>query len=159
MKHFIALFTVLFLCACEYDAPFVETAELPVDKALTGMWEEIPTSGEASDPNSNLVIIPFNANEYIVVDSPAKDGLYFRAYPVRIGQDLFVQRDWLGAEEKRYHLCRYAVSDEVLSVQLVNDKIISPEIKDSNALQEALLTNLSDPALFEEIARYRKLNK
>lgn len=143
----------LILGGCVYDAPFVEEAVLPVDQALVGVWEEIPEAGQVPDPDEHLVILPFNAHEYVAVIS---NELYFRAYPVCIGAEQFVQVEWLGAQEDRYQLCKYTLQDGILTVETVNDEVVGSEIKTSEALRSALIANRARPELFTDPVCYQR---
>jgi hypothetical protein len=150
---------LLLLCGCIYEVPLVKTAEVAVDPALTGLWQMIPDEGAPEDPNDRLMVLPFSQTEYAVVASPGADALYFRAYPVCLeGMDL-VQLECLQIEpgKERYHVCRYAVEDGILSVQTLNPAVVSAKTADSAALRTALLANRSDPDLFEKPYRYRRL--
>ncbi len=73
-----------------------------------------------------------------------------------------MQLEWLGVDVEKdspYHLCRYAIEDEVLTVDLVNDDVVGSGIKTSAKLREILLVNRSNPALFHESKRYRQLEE
>ena len=158
MKTLVSLFAVFLLCSCIYDVPFVDLAELPVKMDVVGVWEKIPDEGKASDPDDKLVILPFSGHEYIVVSSPAENGLYFRAYPVQVGDSVYIQLEWLGAEKNPYHLCRYTVKDGILTIELLDEGAVSPEIASSADLRKALQENLDNPELFTEAVSYRKLD-
>ncbi|MBL7017145.1 MAG: hypothetical protein ISR84_06265 [Kiritimatiellales bacterium] len=161
MKIWAGLVVALLLCGCVYDGPLVEDAVVPVDPALTGLWQEIPKEGEAEDPDEKLLILPFSKTEYVAVVSPGDGGLYFRAYPVHLEGMELIQLEWLGVdkdEDEPYHVCRYSLKDGVLTVEMLNDDVISSDLKDAAALREALLANLRNPDLFQSQGCYRRLN-
>lgn len=147
----------LLLCSCVYDAPFEEKATIAVDPALTGTWGKLPAKGENIDEEDRLVIVPFNATEYVVVESPAKEALYFRAYSIQIEHEQYVQMEWLGMKENQYHLSRYSIEGDVLTVSLLNRDVVSADLKDSAALRAALLAHRADPDLFTDTSTYRKI--
>ena len=151
---------LLLICSCIYEVPLVEQAELPVDSALLGTWQLILDEGELADQDIRMVILPFSATEYVVIYPPGDDGLYYRAYPVRVGDMELMQLKWLQAdpeEDEPYHVCRYRLVDGVLTVEALNDDVVSSEISSSEALREALLENRSHPEIFGDPERYRKL--
>lgn len=155
----LCLLATCLVSACVYDAPFVEEAALPIDLNLVGTWQEMVATGKAEDPKARLVVLPFSRNEYMVVSAPGDDAAYFRAFPVLIGDDQFVQIEWLGAQDGRFQLCRTGLSDGVLSVETLNDQFVSARLKDSASLRQALLANRSESALFIDKVCYRRLNQ
>ena len=160
MRSLIVCLACLLICGCVYDAPLVEDAVVPVNPALTGLWQEIPAEGKPEDPDERLVILPFSKTEYVAVVSPDDGGLYFRAYPVHLGGMELIQLEWLGVdkeEDEPYHVCRYSLKDEILTVEVLNEDVISSDLEDAAALREALLENCRNPDLFEEPDRYRRL--
>ena len=151
---------LLVLCACVYEVPLTEKAVVAVDPELTGTWLLITEEGTDSDPNEKMVILPFSANEHVVVLSPGDKSLYFKAYPVEIDDLHLIQVEWLGIapdKKERYQVCRYALVDDILTVDLLNDKVIGAGIKTSKALRETVLSSRDNPYLFGESGRYRKL--
>jgi len=150
----------LLLCSCVYEVPLDEEAAIPLDPALTGLWQEIPAEGKPEDPDDRLVILPFSKTEYVAVVSPDDGGLYFRAYPVHLGGMELIQLEWLGVdkeEDEPYHVCRYSLKDEILTVEVLNEDVISSDLKDAVALRKALLENCRNLDLFGKPGRYRRL--
>jgi len=160
MKTMMSLVAILLLCSCVYEVTLVEQAVIPVDPALTGIWQETTEEGTAEDPDDRMVLLPFSKTEYVAILSPGHDALYFRAYPICVEGLELLQLEWIQANpdgHERYLVCRYAVQDGVLTVETLNDDVISDDIKDSAALREALLANRDNPDLFDSPDRYRKL--
>ena len=160
--HIFCLLAGLTLCGCIYDVPLVEKATIPVDPALTGMWQFIPEGGEEVDPDEKMQVLPFSANEYVVIYPSEKDDMHFRAYPIQLDDLLLVQLEWLEAASKmedRYHVCRYTLDDGILTVETLNNSVVESGITDSKALCETLLANRDNPDLFEDSGRYRKLKE
>jgi len=156
----LCLLSIFLVCACVYEVPLVEEDVLSVDPQLAGIWQEIPEEGEAEDLDDRLIILPFSETEYVAILSPGDGGLYFRAYPIRVGDMTLIQLEWLGVdpeEGERYHVCQYMLQNGVLTVETLNDDVISDEIKDSAALRAALLENRDNPELFDEPDRYRRV--
>jgi len=163
MKKTVRSFAILLLiCGCKYEVPLVEEAVIPVDSALTGIWQKIQEEGKAEDVDEQMVILPFSKTEYVAVLSPGDGGLYFRAYPIRVGDMALIQLKWLGAgpeeNDETYQVCRYSLQNGVLTVEMLNEDVISDEIKDSAALREALQGSRDNPELFEKPDCYRKLD-
>lgn len=162
MKRLASLLIGLFLCGCVYEVPLVEEAVVLIDPELTGTWQLIPDEGEPEDPTAQLVILPFSQTEYAVICSPAQnDRTVFRAYPAHVNGMELVQLEWLQAEagQKRYHVCRYTLLEGRLTVQTLNNDLVSDLITDSAALREALIENCRDPKIFSTPMVYRKMNR
>ncbi len=160
MRSLTVLLSILLLGGCIYDVPLVEKAEVPVDPALTGIWQMIPDEGTLEDPDDRLVILPFSKTEYVAISGQSDAALYFRAYPVRLDGMELIQLEWLQVEpggDERYHVCRYTLENGVLTVETLNDDVVGRRITDSKALCKTLLVNRDDPELFEDAARYQKL--
>ncbi len=162
MKKALFLFGLLSLCACVYEVPLIKEAVIPVDPSLSGTWQLIPEDGSAEEPDGKMVVLPFSANEYVVICSSGRtDQMVFRAYPIRVDDMKLVQLEWLQpapTTKDRYHVCRYTLTDGVLAVEVLNDKVVGSEIDDSQALRETLLANRANPELFRVTLHYRKLS-
>lgn len=162
MKRLIALLSILLLCGCVYEVPLIEEATLPVDSAVNGSWQKIPEEGKSTDPDDRMVILPFSAKEYMVAVSPSDDAMYYRAYRIQVGDLHLMQLEILTLEPTdpdRYVVCRYALKNDVLMVETLNEKVVSDDIKDSSVLREALLANRDNPDLFKEEGRYRRIEE
>lgn len=161
MKKVLCSFCLLIICACVYEVPLVDESVIPIDPSLSGTWQLIPPAGEDEEPDGRMIILPFSATEYAVICSPGeKDQMAFRAYPVQVGDMQLIQLEWLQNDpenDARFHVCRYSIKDGILAVQMLNQKIVRPEITDSAALCETLMANGENPALFGERVSYRKL--
>lgn len=159
MRLLAVLLSGLLVCGCIYDVPLTKEAVVPVDPALKGVWQLIPDEGESEDPDDRVMILPFSKTEYLAVVGADDDALYFRAYPICVSGMELLQLEWLraGEDDHPYMVCRYTLKGGILTVGYLNNDLVSPDSKKSAALQEAVLANRSNPDLFEDSARYRRL--
>ena len=151
---------VLVSVGCLYEAPFVEEATRPTDPKLVGSWVEKVVPGEIPD---RFVVLAFSENEYLIHYPADDEGLYYRAYPVRIGEADYVQLQLLGSPSgpagrdggrADYLLAKYDLEDPTLSFQLINPDVIDRKIKTSAGLREALTGNIGHKELFSEATVY-----
>lgn len=160
MTKCIGLIVLFSLTGCIYDVPLVEEAEIAVDPSLVARWEPLPGE-DGTDGSEMLVILPFSETEYICVLEGDDDAMYFRAYPILLDDMTLIQLEWLLPDKNKgeispYHICRVTLTDDILSVEYINEDVVSSDIKDSASLRDAVLANRENPDLFESPGRYRK---
>lgn len=158
------LLLALVFCGCEYNVPLVDEATVAIDPTLVGVWEPVREQDEEAKSEEKLVILSFSKTEYMIIHPTGKDEMYFRVYPVTIDGLKLVQLQWLGYQqhalkgtEKPYQLCRYRLDQDILTIQVLNGKVLDREAETSEALRQSLLENKSNPELFQDPGRFRKL--
>ncbi|MBN1270612.1 MAG: hypothetical protein JXB04_13565 [Kiritimatiellae bacterium] len=161
-RQAICLSAILAFCGCQYSVPLVPEATVAIDAALLGTWEPVAAEGKEAD-DGNMLILRFSEREYMVIYPTGKDAMYYRAYPVSVGGMPLVQIQWLGYEghplksdEKPYHVCRYKVEGDSLTIQTLNADVVRSEIATSQELTDALLNNAANPELFHEPGRFKR---
>jgi hypothetical protein len=142
----------LLMTACSYDAPLETRHAIPVDPAVLGIWV-------SADPEDNeketMVILPFSETEYLVhYPADADDGMYFRAYAIKVAGVACVQLALLGTPKgretgtERYEVATYRLVDGRLEIRTLNKKLVDSELSGGTALREAFEKHSSDPELF-----------
>jgi hypothetical protein len=155
----------LLLAGCEYDTPLVSDAEIPVDSSLVGLWEPLDEEG-APDPSKRMMILQFSETEYMVHYPAGVDGIYYRAYPVRLGETSCVQIEVIGTGEgpisrsdaDRYHVVAYQLEDGEWTVRTLNSDLVSDELP-IDGMQKAFLQHQSHPELFTGPGVFRKAGR
>ena len=158
---------VLVLSGCIYEAPITEEHSISIDQSVLGLWELVPEKGEQPDPNERMMILKYAATEYLIHYPVGKDGMYLRAYPVRIGGIPCVQLQLIGTEEgnldkndkKLFHVASYQLSDGELVIKTLNTDLVRDGLKDSEALKKAFLKHKDAKDLFRDPGRFRKVER
>ena len=171
-KHgLIPVFIFLILTACDYDAPLVGEASLPIDQALLGTWEAI-TDRPGQKSTVRALIRQESGNEYaieyIVDESNVTDDetiIYFRGWLAELERIRFVQLEVtgtnegpVGAEETDlFGVLSYTLDNGKLVIRSLNTALVNKDLADTAALQAAFAANRDDPCLFVEPGQFRKL--
>lgn len=155
---------IVLLTGCEYEAPLTSEHSIAIDRALVGVWGEVPESGK--DPaEPQMMILAYSETEYLIHYPIGDDGIYYRGYPVKIGDKACVQLKVIGTEEgpvekgelQLFHVAKYTLNEGVLEIQLLNSDIVDNDLKTSDALYQAFLENIGEQDLFENPGQFRKL--
>jgi len=167
MKKLITfLFLLLFLTGCEYKVPLTPDAEIPIKDELLGLWEFVPT--EENPEELTMLVLKQNPTEYVVRYGKEKDGIYLRAYHVRLDDlSLLIQIECIGLQNEPvdikdtsiYHLLRYKLKGRNLELKILNSDIIDTNCKTSLRLKEKILANKENSQLFVNPAIFRKAGK
>ena len=163
----------LCLAGCQYHAPLTTQHNIAIDPKVLGKWEFVPEKSaedssdetEEEEQREALMVLKFSDTEYLIHYPVNRDGMYFRGYPVRIGNVSCVQLQLIGTEkdsittddEKRYHVVSYQLSEEMLKIEVLNDNIVSGDLKKSKELKQAVLENQNAKDLFHEPGTFRKV--
>ena len=155
---FFAASVALFLVGCLYESPFVEKADLKIDRNLVGAWVEKGESGKADE---RMVVLPFSETEYLIHYPTDGNGFYFRGYPIELGGKPYIQLQLLGNRdglvkdlETPYTLASCSRVGDALTIRLINKNVIDPKFEDSAALREAFLAHQDDENLFEVAKKF-----
>jgi hypothetical protein len=167
MKYLSILMVAIvpLLAGCEYESPLTEEHTLPVDQTVLGLWEAFPDEGETPDPDERMMILRYSDTEYLIHYPTGKDVMYFRAYPIKIGNVSCVQLEALGSsdgpidsgEKGRFHVASYQLKKGELTIKILNSKIVDNKLKGSEALKQAFLKHQDAPDLFTGPETFRRL--
>ena len=174
-KHtFITVFILLILTACDYDAPLVGEASLPIDQALLGSWETIPEDRGGQEPFLlRLVIRQESANQYEIALSDGKSNDYAKGWLAELEGIRFIQTQYTGDNNgpvdanqvkildmkftKLFSVYSYALNNDELVLRELNQDLVSTDLADTATLQAAFAANRDNPNLFHEQEKFRKL--
>jgi len=160
----ILMAATLFLWACEYEAPVSSEHTIPIDPKVLGLWQYIPDKGRKPIPDEQMMILKYSATEYLIHSPIEKYGIYYRAYPIRIGNLSCVQLEVIGDEDGiprkddklLYHVASYRLVDQELQVAVLNTELVDKTLKTSEAVNSIMLANQRDPALFKTVGRFKR---
>lgn len=155
----------LVLCGgCVYEVPVTPDHAIPVDPAMVGLWQAVPEPGQAEAPDERMLVLQYSETEYAIRYPSGKDAMYFRGYPIKVGNLRCVQVQLIGAEDRpvkdgdrKYQVVTCQLADGVLEVRTLNPDVISKAATTSADLARAIRANLADPALFKDPGRFRKV--
>ncbi len=159
---------VVVVAGCRYAAPLVEEAQVPVDPQVLGLWQGVPDEGEEPDEDERMLVLAYSDTEYLVhYPFSVEDGMYFRAYPIEIGETSCVQIRLAGTtdgppEEEmqdRYDVVSYAIEGDTLTLRTLNSELVDKEVKLPVALRHAFEQNQDNPELFTNPARFRRVEE
>lgn len=156
----------LCLAACEYDVAITTDHNIPINRGLLGSWEAIPGEDEADD-NTRLQVIEFSETEYLVHYFEGDESLYFRAYPVKIGNVNAIQLELIGDDnesidhdkEDRFVVASTRLLEGKLEVRTLNTELVSAQLSDSQSLRDAFLANIKNPELFNDPGVFKRVTK
>jgi len=154
----------LFLAGCEYEAPLSREHTIPVDPAVLGLWKCIPDKKKAPKLEERMIVLKFSKTEYLIHSPVEKYGIYYRGYPIRLGDIACVQLEVIGDEDgipkkddkALFHVVAYRIANGELEVSVLNTALVHKTLKDSDSLGKAFLENHENTALFTEIGRFRR---
>ncbi len=172
-KHcaILATATSLLLAGCSYKVPLTTEHTIPIDPALIGFWEDAESGNTQSCPHpEGILVLPFSETEYMISYLHKEmDGspLFFRGYPVELGNISCVQLQLIGGyetdpsspmkeEDKCFDVVKYEIKNHNLEVSRLNDNVVSGDLETSEALREAFLDNIENEALFKETGRFHR---
>ncbi len=164
---FFLTISVFLMFGCIYEIPLVEEHTIPIDQSVLGLWEAIPEKGEKSENPEKMMVLKFSETEYIVHYPIDKDGMYFRAYPIKIGDISCVQIQLIGTGEgsvekdtkEIYHVISYQLSNNILEIKMLNPDLVDKNLKDIKSLKEAFLKNKDNENLFKDPGKFKKIKK
>lgn len=166
----LALLLSLILTGCSYWVPLEEANTITIDKEVLGVWIAEEDLEKAERAQDGFIILPFSASEYLVVlkHSEGDEHLYLKGYPINVGGIDLVQIEMLilteydsenhEDQEKRFHVAKYKIKGDLLSVQLLSEDVVSGNIRTTSELKQVFLKNIDDPDLFEEPTQYKKVS-
>jgi hypothetical protein len=167
LPTFVAALFAVVTAGCVYEAPFTADHTIPIDTAVPGLWEAVPEPGTAADPDARMVVLGLSESEYLVHYPTSDHGIYYRAYPVKVGDREFVQLQAVGTaegpvkpdEKKLFHAVSYRMVGGQLEVKTLNTKLVSDEAKDADALRKAFLEKQDRDDLFIDPVRFRRMER
>lgn len=166
-KTALLMGTVLLFCGCEYEAPLTEDHPIAVDSSVLGLWEFIPDAGKEKEGNERMMILRYSDTEYMIHHPVRDDGIYYRAYPIKIGGVSCVQLQAIGTkagppdkkEKNLYHVASYRLKNAELEIKILNTELVDDDLKTTEALTQSFLKNKGNKKLFINPGRFRRIEK
>ncbi len=164
MKKLLAAFAISLTCltSCVFDAPFATKAEFPVDEALLGIWQELPSPADRT-PN-RMLVMKNGANDYVVHYPAGADAMIFRAFKVELGGKRYFQIQSIGSakgpakdDERKYNLFLLEHGADSLSIRAINAKLLGNGPMKTEAVKAAFLKRQDDANLFESPVKFERV--
>ena len=92
----LMLGAILCLAGCKYEAPLVHEHTIPVDASVLGFWQPVPDGSGSPESSENMMVLQYSETEYCIHYSAKEEPMYFRGYPIRIGDVYCVQLQLIG---------------------------------------------------------------
>jgi hypothetical protein len=155
----------LSIAGCKYESPLTNEHTIPIDLSVLGIWQAVPDKGEEVDESHQMIVLQYSETEYLVHISPAKDGIYFRGYRIKIGDISCVQLQEIGtddgpianSEKSRFDVATYQIIDNELEVKTLNTDLVSESLTNPEALKAAFTMNLDNQNLFVHPVKYMRV--
>jgi hypothetical protein len=167
MKRFLPLFVILLLCvaACEYQEPLADKQGIAVDQALLGLWVPSPDNSEPPPPGEWILALKYSDTEYMLQYQSGKDSMYFRAYPLKIGNIPCMQLQLLGYSkgpiqkgEPAYQVASVMLNGDEVTIRMLSTAVINPTLRGAE-VSDAFLKNSKNSKLFREPVKFRRVAK
>jgi hypothetical protein len=156
---------VLIIAGCEYKEPLSEMQGIQIDETALGLWEAVPDQTGSSSSVEYILALRISSTEYLVHYKTGSDDMYFRAYPIRVGNISCLQLQLIGAksgpvkkDEPKYQVALYRISGDELSIRMMNTSVINEKLG-SAAMREAFIKNQTNEKLFREPGKFRRAKK
>lgn len=157
-----ALLLLLFLTSCVFEEPFEPDAKIPVNTALLGRWESVPSDSKKA--SESMLVLQHSANEYAVQYPVGEKAMFFRAIGVELSGQQYIQVQWIGTaegpvkpDERKYHLVKIELSGDQLSMSTLDPNVLGKDKTTTKALREAFAKKKDNPKLFDETTKFRRV--
>jgi hypothetical protein len=162
MKTAMAAVTILF-AGCQYEAPLTPIHNIPVNPDLIGRWLDDSAPGKTT-LEKVMLVLKYSDTEYLIHYPATDNGLYFRAYQIKVGDMHFLQIEMIGTgkgplkpvDKDRFHVAAYTLEDGMLEVRMLNKEVVKSDMKTSDALYAAVLGNLDNENLYNKPGKFIK---
>ena len=167
MKKFLPFLCVLLLsvAACEYQEPLSEKQNISVDPALLGLWEPVPEKDEQKPSGEWILALKYSDTEYMIHYQTRTESMYFRAYPIKVGDISCMQLELIGngdgpaaKGEPAFQAASVTLSGDEATIRMMNTSVVASKLR-GPALREAFLKNAKNPDLFREPVKFRRVKK
>ena len=162
----IIVAAMLIISGCEYQEPLAEKQNLPIDESLVGQWNALPDSNDTSPVQDRIIVLKLSGTEYLVHYYTGSGSMYFRAYPLKVGNIECLQLQLLGYQDGRlarndapFQVAKYTVSGDIVEIRMMNTSVISPKLAGNDEIREAFIKNQANDKLFREPGKFRRAKK
>ena len=155
---------LLLLPGCIYESPLTKDNTIPIDSAVLGLWELIE---EKSTKEEKMMILKYSATEYLIHYPIGDNDMYFRGYPIKIGDVSCVQLEVVGTDDgslkkddkERFHVASYQLDNDTLTIKTLNTDLVDEKLKDTESLKQEFLKHQDAQNLFVDPGKFRKVQK
>jgi hypothetical protein len=167
MNKFLPFLCLFLLCvaACEYQEPLSEKQNISVDPALLGLWEPVPEENETKPSGEWIVALKYSDTEYMIHYQTRTESMYFRAYPIKVGDLSCMQLELIGngdgpveKGEPAFQAASVTLSGDEATIRMMNTSVVASKLR-GPALREAFLKNAKNPDLFRDPVKFRRVKK
>ena len=162
----VLVLSLVLLSGCVYRAPVTTNHKIPIDPAVLGLWQAIPEPGKDVDADETMLVLKYSDKEYVVRYPSGKDAMFFRGYPIKVGDLQCVQIQLLGEknqpaddDDRKYHIVAYRLAEGVLELKTLNTDLIPSRLVTGADVLKAIKANLANPDLFKDPGKFRKVVK
>lgn len=163
-KMLIFATVVLLLAGCRYESPFTTDHNIAIDSAVLGLWELKPDGKDDSARDELMMILKYSDTEYLIHYPLGKEGLYFRGYPIKIGDISCVQIQLIGSNDGQpkidmrelFNAVSYRLIDGDMAIKTLNTDLVNNDIKTIAELRETFLKHKDNQDLFNNPGVFRK---
>jgi hypothetical protein len=157
---------MLLIAGCEYQEPLAEKQNIPIDESVLGFWDAVPDGTDPSPVKDRILVLKLSGTEYLIHYWTGSGSMYFRAYPIRVGDVSCLQLQLLGyseatmrKDEPPYQVAKYTLSGDEIGIQMLNTSIVSPKLGSSAEIRTVFIKNGADENLFREPGRFKRAKK
>jgi hypothetical protein len=167
MKRLLPLFIMLliFVAACEYQEPLADKQDIAVNPALLGLWVPSPDNNEPPPPDEWILALKYSDTEYVIHYRTGSGSMYFKAYPVKIGDIPCMQLQLIGdangpmkKTDPPYQVASIILNGDEVIISMMNTSVVDPGLR-GVALRESLQKNIKNTKLFREPVKFRRVIK
>jgi hypothetical protein len=167
MKRLFFFLVVLLLSvsACNYREPISEKQNTSIDPALLGLWEPVPEKDEVKPSGEWILALKYSDTEYLIHYRTGSDSMYFRAYPLKVGEIFCMQLQLIGngdgppaKTDPPYQVASVTLSGDEVTIRMMNTSVVGSDLS-GPALREAFLKNSKNPALFRKPVKFRRVKR
>jgi hypothetical protein len=153
---------LLCIVGCEYEAPLTEEHTLPIDTRFVGLWSSVPNPKAKDQDVERAAIVRFSPTEYVIDYPEQESGLYYRAYPIKVGGVDCVQLKALihssegECDDAHYHVAKFEFIEGYFVVSLLNTKVVSTDLKTTEELSQSFIEHADHPELFKPFKKFQR---
>lgn len=164
MKTLLAAIAPLFLIGCVFESPFETKAQIAVNPALLGRWENVVDNPKLEA--EHMLVMQHSENEYVVEYPTGSKAMYFRAYAVNLSGADYIQIQLIGTAkisvkpgDRKYHLLQVKVDDDSLEIRTIKPEVLGKDLADTDRMKAAFAAHKDDPKLFDEPMTFRRIKE
>lgn len=161
----LCIIAVLLFSGCQFDFPLSQQHIIPIDSQLLGIWEAIPDEGDKTEQAEQMMVLKYSDTEYMIDYPIGSDGIYFRGYPINIGNVACMQLEVIGdakgppkkSTKDLFLVASYTITNNELEVKFLNTALVGSDLASRDELKKAFLENKDNDDLFVDPGLFKKI--